>query len=111
MKAIKGQVTINGVVHPLCISFKAMRDFEAITYKQIAEATTTEDNAILGWCALKSGANKEKIEFKQTLEEWYDMLDDDFSILQDVSNAIIEMSEAADPKKKKAKRATVKAKN
>jgi hypothetical protein len=85
-------VVLGGQERPIKFGFNALTDFSKRTNRNIEQlntlnpmSLTMEDLLTLCWCALKSGARKEGQEFKVTIEDVGDWLDDNPGALVEIT--------------------------
>ena len=81
-------VKLNGVVYPIRFSAKALREFGKLTGKiryadlmNIGSDMTLDDMVAFIYCGVKSGAEKANMELALTLDDFWNALDDDITMI------------------------------
>jgi len=85
-------IEIGGKVRPVKFGFNALIEFSELTGKTIDELNSLSDKnmtmkqlLILCWCGLKAGARREGQEFNASVEDVADWLDENPSLLLDIT--------------------------
>jgi hypothetical protein len=83
--------------YPVKLTFRAMIDYETMTGRSVAYATSTEDVTRLLYCAAKAGAKSTGTEFTYDYIGFLDMIDEHPEALMNFYDALVE----GDPDEKK----------
>jgi len=92
--------------HPIRFGFNALREFSKMTGMTLSQLESlgndmTLDHAItLMYCGFKDGARKEKVNFRYSVDDISDWIDDDESLIEKVFKVFEDQFNSEAEKKK-----------
>mgnify|MGYP006284221981 CR=1 FL=1 len=94
-------IEIDGNKIPYKIGHRAMIEYERQMGKSSEDVSTLEDSTVMMHIALKVSAQKHKLPFKMTLEQFIDYLDDHPELMEQFGKDEVSEAPIEEGKKKK----------